>query len=158
MRHQIRIAGLALGALLMVGCGGGDNHVDVTVQNQTISTSIQAVTCDVGQVSGLLTAPLYCAISFQTSNAYVADYVQITVYDVGQVYQQLNNVLAFGGGQVDATVRLTGQNQGLVSGSIRFLAISNVAGDRVEAEFQIDTGVSQVYGHFTTDVRSGYSA
>ncbi len=165
MRHRNRILGLTLGVALLAGCGGGSSHVDVISQNQTLETSFQSAVCDAGQPSGqgvagfdgALTSPLYCTMTFQTLNAFLADFVQITVTDVAEVYRQLGTVIPFGGGLVMAELRLMGQYQPPVSGAISFTRISNIAGDSVEADFQIDTGVTQLIGHLSTDVRSGYS-
>ncbi|MFH1018663.1 MAG: hypothetical protein V1798_10855 [Pseudomonadota bacterium] len=167
MRHLKRITVLATGILLAAGCGGsGDNHVDIITQSQTFSAAVQGSVCDVGYPGGQsvpggeggYTDPLYCIISFQSLNTYLADEIRITVTDVSTIFLQLGTVIPFGADIVFVDARLLGQMQPPLSGSIRFLAISNIAGDRVEADFQIFSGINRVEGHFTTSVRSGYGA
>jgi hypothetical protein len=164
MMYRNQIFGLVLGFALIAGCGSSDNQLQITTHNQVLDISGQSADCFAGAPSGQglagfdggITSPLTCDVTFQTQS-FFADFIQIEVTNVLEVYKQLGTVIPMGGGLVYAVVQLQGQTQPMLDGAVRFTEINNIAGERVAAEYWINTGITQIYGHFTASIASGYA-
>ena len=162
MDRTIRwFAGLAMVGML-AACGSGSNSAQAVFQGQQYDLHVQNVDCVAGPATGpaisgegFLDAPLVCTISYET-DAFFSDFVQITVGDVTQVYQQLRTWQVFDGSLLRAEMWLRAVPQPIYGGLVYFDEISNVIGHRVCAEYQIQTGEGEIDGHFCAKVRAGY--
>jgi hypothetical protein len=153
--------------LSIAGCGGGNDSIRGTINGQQFELDVQDVDCVASYASGsaiagfdgVLSAPLYCTLSYR-SDSFFADYVAITVSDIRPIYDSIRQgnpaYYMFDGGLISGKVSMMGQEQPIFYGSIQFTQISNVAGDRVSANFEITTGQGDLTGHFNESVRVGF--
>ncbi len=154
MSKYIRLLPILALALLIHGCGGGQSATAV-INGQAYQLEVSGTDCVVPPSYDGFSAPLVCSVFFRTAG-FFSDVLQISVTDVRPIYDQLGYWQKMKGGLVDGFLTLQGQEQSIYDGQVMFTDISNVAGNRVCAKYQIVTGDGQVEGDFCGRVRVGY--
>ena len=147
-------------SLIGVGCGSSDNSLTIRTANATYEANGDRVECvaqyaqgnTIPSADGYSASPVVCTIGFQT-NGNLGDILQIEANDVYNIYNNyMNTPLIIDGNTVSAAITIQGQPQPIYRGVVIFRQLTNAPGGRVTADYQIETGIHVVEGHFSGKV------